>query len=47
VQRAIDILNDAKAEVIGVALNDLNGTLPYYYNYKYYRYRYRSQREDT
>jgi len=47
VKRAIDILNDAKAEILGVALNDLNGTLPYYYNYKYYGYKYKSQRENT
>jgi len=40
VKRAIDILHDVNAEVLGIALNNLHGVLPYYYDYKYYRYRY-------
>ena len=40
VKRAIDILNDAKANILGVVLNNLHGALPYYYDYGYYRYKY-------
>ena len=40
VKRSLEILSDANAKVLGVALNNLHGTLPYYYDYKYYRYRY-------
>ena len=38
VKRAIDILNDMHAKVLGVALNNLHRTLPYHYDYKYYHY---------
>jgi tyrosine-protein kinase Etk/Wzc len=40
VKRAIDILGDIRAKVLGIALNNLHRTLPYYYDYKYYHYRY-------
>ncbi|MGQ9610797.1 MAG: CpsD/CapB family tyrosine-protein kinase [bacterium] len=41
VKRAVDILNNIKgAWLLGIVLNNLNRTLPYYYDYKYYRYRY-------
>jgi capsular exopolysaccharide synthesis family protein len=40
VKRAIEILHDANARVLGVALNNMHGTLPYYYDYRYYRYKY-------
>ena len=40
VKRSLEILSDVSAKVLGVALNNLHGTLPYYYDYKYYRYRY-------
>ena len=40
VKRSLEILSDANAKVLGVALNNLHGALPYYYDYKYYRYRY-------
>lgn len=43
VKRAIEILNDAKANVLGVVLNNLHGTLPYYYDYKYYHYGYETR----
>lgn len=38
VKRAIEILKDAKVEILGMVLNDLHGMLPYYYDYKHYRY---------
>ena len=39
VKRAIEILNDAKVEILGIVLNNMHGILPYYYDYKYYGYR--------
>lgn len=38
VKRAMEVLNEAKVEILGTVLNNLHGTLPYYYDYKYYRY---------
>ena len=40
VKRATDILDDVNVQVLGIALNNLHGTLPYYYDYRYYRYGY-------
>lgn len=39
VKRAMDMLNDAKVTVLGIALNNAHGTLPYYYDHKYYGYK--------
>jgi capsular exopolysaccharide synthesis family protein len=50
VKRAIDILHDVNAEILGIVLNNLHGVLPYYYDHKYYRYRYKraeAPREST
>lgn len=38
VQRAYDILQDSRAPVTGVVLNNASQVLPYYYDYKYYGY---------
>lgn len=38
VGRAMEILGDARANVLGVALNNLHRSLPYYHEYKYYHY---------
>jgi len=41
VKRAVDILSEIKdAKILGIVLNNLNRTLPYYYDYNYYHYRY-------
>lgn len=37
-KRAVEILNDIHVKILGVALNDLYGALPYHYGYKYYHY---------
>ena len=37
VKRALEILSDARAEALGIVLNNLHGALPYHYDYKYYR----------
>ena len=38
--RAIDLLNQSKANLLGLILNDIDGALPYYYHdRKYYHYR--------
>lgn len=40
VKRAVDILNDVKAKIIGIALNNVNKVMPYYYDYNHYGYKY-------
>ncbi len=39
-QRALAIIDPEKNNILGVVLNNMNHTLPYYYNYDYYRYDY-------
>ena len=38
VQRTKNVLDDSRANVIGVVLNNAAQVLPYYYDYKYYGY---------
>ncbi len=38
VQRAVEILDTNKTHILGVVLNNMNNSLPYYYDYKYYGY---------
>jgi capsular exopolysaccharide synthesis family protein len=38
VQRSRNILDDSRANVVGVILNNATQVLPYYYDYKYYGY---------
>ena len=40
VKRAYDLLKNARGDSIGIILNNMKNTLPYYYNYGYYGYRY-------
>ncbi|MFH2035510.1 MAG: CpsD/CapB family tyrosine-protein kinase [Candidatus Zixiibacteriota bacterium] len=42
IERARDLLNNQKDKVIGVVVNNLNQSLPYYYNHNYYGYHYKS-----
>ena len=46
VKRATEILADAKAKIIGVALNNFHGSLPYYYDYGYYGYGYYNEKNE-
>jgi Mrp family chromosome partitioning ATPase len=39
VVRGKEILDDVKAPLAGVVINNSKGVLPYYYNYKYYGYK--------
>ena len=39
-KRACDLVVEAGATLLGVALNDMKEALPYYYNYRYYGYQY-------
>ena len=41
VRKAVDGLGDAAHKIMGVVLNNLNNSLPYYYDYNYYGYDYR------
>jgi capsular exopolysaccharide synthesis family protein len=45
VKRAVDILNNVNAKILGVTLNNFHETLPYYYDYSYYRYKYNKERK--
>jgi capsular exopolysaccharide synthesis family protein len=40
VKRALAILKDSQAEVIGTLVNNATDALPYYYSYNYYGYKY-------
>ena len=45
VQRATGLLARQKDKILGVVVNNLAQTLPYYYNHKYYGYDYSSKKE--
>jgi capsular exopolysaccharide synthesis family protein len=38
VKRACDILTKGQAKIVGIALNNAQGVLPYHYNYPYYKH---------
>jgi len=40
VERAVDMLELHRDRVLGVILNNVNNSLPYYYDYRYYGYQY-------
>ena len=44
--RAVDILKANNSKLLGVILNNVSNTLPYYYNYEYYGYDYKPSRTD-
>lgn len=43
VLRGVDILQSSKHKILGVVLNNMNNSLPFYYNYGYYGYEYSSK----
>ena len=45
-RRAVEILNSSTGKLLGVILNNVSNTLPYYYNYDYYGYNYKPSRVD-
>jgi capsular exopolysaccharide synthesis family protein len=45
VLRAKDILAKHKEKIAGVVVNNIDRTLPYYYDYSYYGYKYKSSRD--
>jgi len=45
-QRATKILSNGQINLLGVVLNNVKGSLPYYYDYSHYNYDY-SQRNDN
>ncbi len=47
VRRAVEILNPRQNSVIGVAFNNMNHSLPYYYDYGYYQYEYKDNRKKS
>lgn len=40
VLRALDIVDPLRQRVLGIVLNNMNNTLPYYHDYRYYGYEY-------
>ena len=40
VRRAVEILDPSAANIIGVTMNNMTHSLPYYYDYGYYHYEY-------
>lgn len=47
IQRAIQLLQDAKIEILGAVVNNMEHVLPYYYDYAFYDYKYYEQEETT
>ena len=45
VRRAVEILNPRQNNLIGIAFNNMNHSLPYYYDYGYYQYEYDMDRK--
>lgn len=43
VSRAVDVIDTSRDKVLGVVLNNMNNSLPYYYDYNYYGYDYNPQ----
>ncbi len=43
VSRAVDVIDTSRDKVLSVVLNDMNNSLPYYYDYSYYGYDYNQQ----
>jgi len=41
VARARELLNPQNGKIVGVVMNNMKKTLPYYYNYSYYGYHYK------
>ncbi len=46
VRRAVEILNPKQNNLIGVTFNNMNHSLPYYYDYGYYQYEYKLDRKE-
>jgi capsular exopolysaccharide synthesis family protein len=44
VSRAVELLDVNRKHIIGVILNNMNNSLPYYYDYRYYGYEYEPDR---
>lgn len=44
-RRACDLLMPQKAKILGVVINNLNHSLPYYYNQHYYGYHYKPTKQ--
>ena len=45
-KRAADILSSSQINLLGVVLNNVKGSLPYYYDYRHYNYDYSQRRQD-
>ena len=45
IRRAVDLLAPQRKKVLGVVVNNLTHSLPYYYNYNYYGYQYKPTKQ--
>ncbi len=45
IKRAIQLLRDARVDILGLILNNVHHALPYYYDYDFYKYEYYDYRE--
>ncbi|MCK4372698.1 MAG: hypothetical protein KAW61_06095, partial [candidate division Zixibacteria bacterium] len=47
VERAVEIIDPNRDRILGVVLNNMNNTLPYYHDYRYYGYEYRTRKSQA
>lgn len=47
IQRATQLLQDARITTLGVILNNMHHVLPYYYDYDFYQYEYYDDKQDS
>jgi len=44
VERAVEIIDPNRQRILGVVLNNMDNTLPYYHDYRYYGYEYQTRK---
>jgi capsular exopolysaccharide synthesis family protein len=47
VQRSLEIMGGSRDKILGIVMNNVDHTLPYYYDYGYYGYEYRDPTKPT
>ena len=47
VELAVEIIDPNRERILGVVLNNMNNTLPYYHDYRYYGYEYRTRKSQA
>jgi len=44
VEQAVDIIDPNRRRILGIVLNNMDNTLPYYHDYRYYGYEYQTRK---